>query len=151
MPRATAVCTIDAHNRARVIDEVVLAADERHRRRVALTGARGTSFLLDLPHATILRHGCGSVVRVVGKPEALVEISAASTAALARLAWHIGNRHIEVQVVGECLRMRRDHVLEDMLRGLGAHLHAIEAPFEPETGAYHSHGPHHHHDHDHSA
>jgi urease accessory protein len=156
VPRATAVCIIDAHNVARVIDEVVLAADERHRRRVTLTGARGTEFLLDLPNATILRHDSGlvledgSVVRVVGKPEALVEISAASSADLTRLAWHIGNRHTEVQVVGECLRMRRDHVLEEMLRGLGAHLHAIEAPFEPETGAYHSHG-HDHHDHDHSA
>jgi urease accessory protein len=150
------VCAIDARNAARVVDEVVLAADERHRRRVVLTTGRGMSVLLDLPHATVLRDGFGllledgSIVRVVGKPEPLVEISAASGAELARLAWHIGNRHAEVQVVGECLRMRRDHVLEEMLRGLGAHLHAIEAPFEPETGAYHSHG-HHHHDHDHSA
>jgi urease accessory protein len=156
LPRATAVCAIDAHNSGRVIDEVVLAADERHRRRVTLAGARGTSFLLDLPHATVLHDGCGlvledgSIVRVVGKPEPLVEISARNGAELARLAWHIGNRHTEVQIVGERLRMRRDHVLEEMLRGLGAHLHPIEAPFEPETGAYHSHD-HHHHNHDHSA
>ncbi len=152
VPRATSVCAIDMRNRARVIDEVVLAADERHRRRVALTGARGTAFLLDLPHATVLRDGYGlvledgAIVRVVGKPEPLVEITAANAAELARLAWHIGNRHTEVQVVGQSLRIRRDHVLEEMLRGLGAHLHPIEVPFEPETGAYHSHG--HHQDHD---
>jgi urease accessory protein len=154
LPRATAVCDIDARNGTRVIDEVVLAADERHRRRIALTSSRGTPFLLDLPHATILRDGDGlvledgSIVRVVGKPEALVEITAGNAAKLARLAWYIGNRHTEIQIMGERLRIRRDHVLEEMLRGLGAHLHPIEAPFEPETGAYHSHGHHHHHDDD---
>jgi urease accessory protein len=154
MPRASAVCAIDARTAARVLDEVVLTADERHRRRVVLTGARGTSFLLDLPHATVLRHGDGllledgSIVRVVGKPEPLLEISAASGAELARLAWHIGNRHTDVQIVGERLRIRRDHVLEEMLRGLGARLAPVEAPFEPESGAYHSHR-HTHQDHDH--
>jgi urease accessory protein len=157
LPRATAVCAIDARNAARVIDEVVLAADERHRRRIALTSSRGTPFLLDLPHATVLRDGDGlvledgSIVRVVGKPEALVEITPANAAELARLAWHIGNRHTEVQIVGERLRIRRDHVLEEMLRGLGAHLHPIEAPFEPETGAYNLHEHHHHHDDDNHA
>jgi urease accessory protein len=67
---------------------------------------------------------------------------------LARLAWHIGNRHIDVQVVGERLRIRRDRVIEDMLRGLGARLSPLEAPFDPEHGAYeHGHGhEHHHHD-----
>jgi urease accessory protein len=92
----------------------------------------------------------GSIVRVVGKPEPLVAITAENAAKLARLAWHIGNRHIEVQIVGDTLRIRRDHVLEEMLRGLGAHLQPIEAPFEPESGAYHSHG-HHQHEHDHPA
>jgi urease accessory protein len=156
LPRATSICTIDARNAARVIDDVVLAADERHRRRIALTGARGTAFLLDLPHAAMLRDGDGllfedgSIVQVVGKPEPLVEISAADPSELARLAWHIGNRHTEVQVVDGRLRIRRDHVLEEMLRGLGAHLHAIDAAFDPETGAYHSHGHggHEHHDHE---
>ena len=62
----------------------------------------------------------GAIVRVAGKPEPLVEIAAASPHELARLAWHIGNRHTDLQVVGDRLRIRRDHVLEDMLRGLGA-------------------------------
>ena len=75
-------------------------------------------------------------MRVAGKPEPLLEIAAASPHELARLAWHIGNRHTDVQVIDERLRIRRDHVLEDMLRGLGARLTAIEAPFDPEPGAY---------------
>jgi urease accessory protein len=136
-----------------VVDWVVLDAGERHRRRIVLTGERGTSFLLDLPHATALRDGDGlvledgSIVRVAGKREPLVEIAAASPQQLARLAWHIGNRHTDVQIIGERMRIRRDRVLEDMLCGLGAHLSPIEAPFEPEPGAYeaeHRHGQHEH-------
>jgi len=135
-------------------DQVVLDADERHRRRIALTGERGLTFLLDLPQATVLHDGDGlllddgAIVRVVGRPEFLVEIAAADAQALARLAWHLGNRHVEVQVIGERLRIRRDHVLEAMLTRLGARLTPLEAPFEPERGAYEPHGHgHHHHDH----
>jgi urease accessory protein len=156
MKRASEIKTAGHWNVATATDRVVLDADERHRRRIALTGERGTAFLLDLPHATALRDGDGlvlddgSIVRVAGKPEPLVEVSAASPHDLARLAWHIGNRHTDVQIVGDKLRLRRDHVLEEMLRGLGARLMPIEAPFDPEQGAY-AHGDqhrHHHHDHD---
>ena len=80
--------------------------------------------------------GDGTIVAVVAKPEPLVEVAPKDAAALARLAWHLGNRHTELQVVGDRLRMRRDRVLEDMLAGLGAQLTPIEAPFEPERGAY---------------
>ena len=145
MRRASSVCRADSVNDCSVIDRVVLDADERHRRRITLAGERGTVFLLDLPHATALRDGDGlvlddgAIVRVAGKPEPLIEIAAASPHELARLAWHIGNRHTDLQVVGERLRIRRDHVLEDMLRGLGARLTPIEAPFDPEPGAYQSH------------
>jgi urease accessory protein len=151
MQRACSIKTVGSWNAATAIDRVVLDADERHRRRVALKGERGTAFLLDLPHATPLHDGDGlvledgTIVRVAGKPEPLIEIAAASPHELARLAWHIGNRHVDVQIVGERLRIRRDHVLEDMLRGLGARLNPIQAPFDPEPGAY---GPHHRHDHD---
>jgi urease accessory protein len=133
------------------IDRVVLDADERQCRRTVLTGEKGTKFLLDLPNPTMLHDGDGlvlddgSIVRVDAKPEPLVEIAAATPTDLARLAWHLGNRHTDVQIVGGRLRIRRDHVLEDMLRGLGAELTPIEAPFDPEAGAY-SH--HHGHDHD---
>ena len=145
MRRASEVRKAGTWNAATAIDAVVLDADERHRRRVTLAGERGTMFLLDLPQARALRDGDGlvledgAIVRVAGKPEPLTEIAAASSAELARLAWHIGNRHTDMQVVGERLRIRRDHVLEDMLRGLGAELTPIEAPFDPEPGAYHHH------------
>ena len=145
MRRTSEIRTAGSWNAATAIDRVVLDADERHRRRITLTGERGTAFLLDLPHAAALRDGDGlvledgAIVRVAGKPEPLVEIAAATPQDLARLAWHIGNRHTDVQVVGDRLRIRRDHVLEDMLRGLGAELTPVEAPFDPEPGAYHRH------------
>ena len=154
MKRAHAVKPAGHWDSAGAIDQVLLDAHDRHRRRVVLTGERGTTFLLDLPRATALRDGDGlvlddgGIVRIVGRPEPLIEIAAAGSEELARLAWHIGNRHIEVQIVGDRLRIRRDHVIEDMLRGLGARLVPVEAPFDPEQGAYgqHAHG----HDHDHS-
>jgi urease accessory protein len=127
---------------ARVIDRVVLAADDRHRRRLVMTGEAGTRFLLDLPQAARLRDGDGlvlddgSIVRVVGKPEPLVEVAAPTEAARLAIAWHLGNRHVEVQVAGDRLRIRRDHVLEAMLRGLGAELTPVDAAFDPEPGAY---------------
>jgi urease accessory protein len=134
------------------VDHVVLEATDRHRRRMMLTGEHGTEFLLDLPQAASLRDGDGllledgGIVRVDGKPEQLIEIAATSVPELARIAWHIGNRHTDVQVVGERLRIRYDHVLEDMLLGLGATLTRLNAPFDPERGAYHGeHGGHGHH------
>jgi len=140
------------------IDFVVLDAQDRHRRRVVFVGEHGATYLLNLAKPAQLHDGDGllledgAMVRVTGKPEPLVEISAASPRELTRLAWHIGNRHTDLQLAGDKLRIRRDHVLEDMLRGLGATLSFIEAPFDPETGAYdhgHGHGSAlHHHDND---
>ena len=141
----------------RVIDRVVLDADERHRRRIMLIAEGGTQFLVDLPRATVLRDGDGlvlddgAIVRICGKPEPLIEVAGESPFDLARLAWHIGNRHVDVQFVGEGLRIRRDHVLEEMLRGLGARVASIEAPFEPECGAYRHGHENQHHDHDHGS
>jgi len=150
MRRAREIKAAGAWNTAEAIDCVTLDADGRHRRRIVLTGERGTTFMLDLPRAAALRDGDGlllddgGIVRVAGHPEALTEIAAADADALARLAWHIGNRHVDVQIVGDRLRIRRDHVIEAMVRGLGAVLHPIEAPFDPEPGAYdHSHGDYH--------
>jgi urease accessory protein len=124
------------------IDFIVLDAQDRHRRRVVFVGEHGATYLLDLPKPILLRDGDGlqledgSVVRVTGKPEPLVEISAGNPRELARISWHIGNRHTDVQLVGDKVRLRRDHVLEEMLRGLGATFAFIEAPFDPESGAY---------------
>ena len=142
MKRASQVARAGAWRAADAVDRVVLDADERHRRRIVLTAEGGTKFLLDLADVTVLRDGDGlvlddgAIVCVVAKPEPLVEIAARDAAVLARLAWHLGNRHTELQVVGDRLRMQRDRVLEDMLAGLGAQLTPIEAPFEPERGAY---------------
>jgi urease accessory protein len=141
-------------NIASAIDRVMLDAGDRNRRRIVLKGEKGTEFLLDFEKPVTLRDGDGlvlddgSIVLIAAAPEALIEISAHSALDTVRLAWHLGNRHTEVQIVGDKLRIRRDHVLEDMLRGLGAHLHAIEAPFDPEQGAP---AHEHHHEHDHGA
>jgi urease accessory protein len=146
MRRVSTIKPAKDWNAAESCDRVMLDADERHRRRVVLTGEGGVTFLLDLPQPTVLHDGDGlmlddgSIVRVVGRPEALIEIAARDPHELARIAWHLGNRHTEVQVVGDRLRIRRDHVLEDMLTRLGAQLAPIEAPFEPERGAYGHHG-----------
>ena len=136
-------------------DVVVLAFDDRHRRRVAMRGVRGTAFLLDLPEAVALRGGDalvlddGRLVEIVGAPEPLVEITGSSEAATVRIAWHLGNRHLPVQLAGRRLRIRRDHVIEAMVEGLGGRLRPIEAPFDPEGGAY-AVGHGHRHDRDHA-
>lgn len=143
----------------RAADCVVLGFDDRHRRRLRLVGVRGLAFLLDLAEATALRGGDalllddGRLVEVVAAPEPLVEVTAKDSAAMLRIAWHLGNRHLQVQLVGRRLRLRRDHVIEAMIEGLGGKLRTIEAPFDPESGAYagggynHSHGHHDHHHH----
>ena len=147
-------------------DTVVLDFDERYRRRVTMTGVGGLEFLLDLPEATMLRGGDGlrledgRTVEVVAEPEPLAEIRAADPLALARLAWHLGNRHLPTEILPKGLRIRRDPVIEAMAGGLGARVIALDAPFNPEGGAYvkaegggdshgHDHGHGHDHDHDH--
>lgn len=144
-------------------DHIRLAYDDRHRRRLVLRAAGGTELLLDLPHAKLLRHGDGlklgdgGYVRVEALAEPLLEIRGRSPQDLVRLAWHLGNRHLPTELGPDYLCIRRDHVIADMIRHLGGSVREIEAPFNPETGAYHSHaaeaghdhGDHHHDHHDH--
>jgi urease accessory protein len=145
-------------------DSIVLDYDDRHRRRMAMTATKGLAFLLDLPAATSLHGGDalvledGRLVEVVAAPEPLLEIRCADPLQLTRVAWHLGNRHVPVQVLARSLRIRRDHVLAEMAAQLGARVVEIEAPFDPEGGAYaapaddhhRGHDHHHHHDgHDH--
>ena len=95
----------------------------------------------------------GALVEVVAAPEPLIEARAADVAALARLAWHLGDRHVPVQVLPNRIRARRDAAIEALLKSLGAKVTMIEAPFEPEGGAYessHRHDHAHDHDHDHA-
>jgi urease accessory protein len=137
------------------IDTVELDFEARHRRRITLKGLRGFEFLLDLPEAMRLRNGDGleledgRIVLVKAMREPLAEITAAGPADLARLAWHLGNRHLPVQVLDGRLRIRHDHVIEDMLRGLGATVTEVKAAFDPEGGAYDTHHHTHANDHEH--
>lgn len=137
-------------------DQVTLDYDGRHRRRIMLTGASGAEYLLDLSEATHLRHGDGlqlpggGILQVVAKPEPLLEIRARTAEALIRLAWHIGNRHLAAQVFADRILIRRDHVIAHMLEHQGAIVIEVEAPFDPESGAYHDHGPDAHKDHGHA-
>jgi urease accessory protein len=123
-------------------DSVVLDYDDRHRRRMAMTGTQGVAFLLDLPAAAELRGGDalvledGRLVKVVAAPEPLLEIRCTDAQHLARVAWHLGNRHLPTQLLKNTLRIRRDHVIADMARQLGAEVVEIDAPFDPEGGAY---------------
>src|ERR1700710_2680483 len=146
------------------VDTVVLDFDDRHRRRMAMTGTRGLEFLLDLENAVALRGADalvledGRLIEVVAAPEPLIEIRGTDPGHLVRLAWHLGNRHLPTQIMPKGLRIRRDHVIEAMVKGLGARVIEIEAPFDPEGGAYaggghaahdhsaHDHDDHHHHD-----
>jgi len=143
---------------AREVDQVLIDFDRRFRRRIRLETMSGQAVLLDLPQAVRLRDGDGlvvdaGVVRVVAQAEALAEIHAHSDAELVRIAWHLGNRHLPVQLLGDRIRIRQDHVIEAMVGGLGGHVERIMAPFDPEAGAYaggHSHAhdgddDHHHH------
>jgi urease accessory protein len=144
-------------------DTIVLDFDDRHRRRIAMTGTRGLEFLLDLESAVALRGGDalvlddGRLVEVVAAPEPLLEIRGNDPQHLVRLGWHLGNRHLPTQITAKALRIRRDHVIEAMVKGLGARVVEIEAPFDPEGGAY-AEGGHAHADeaathaaHDHAA
>lgn len=132
-------------------DRVVLDFDGRHRRRAVLHTEGGREVLLDLLAATRLRDGDGlwldegGVVQVVARPEPVLDVSGADVAALVRIAWHLGNRHLPVQLLDGALRIRADHVIAEMVAGLGGTAEAHEAPFDPEPGAYA--GPHYRHDH----
>jgi urease accessory protein len=125
--------------RGEPVDRVVLDAGDRQRRRIVLTAEHGTTVLLDFARPVALHDGDGlvledgSIVEVTGLAESLVAVATETAADVVRLAWHIGNRHTEMQIAGETLRIRRDHVLEDMLRGLGARLTPVDAPFDPIT------------------
>ena len=130
-------------------DYVTLDQDARHRRRIAMTGEGGVSFLLDLPHAVHLKDGDGIVledgriVEVRAVPEDLLEVRGADRNHLLRLAWHLGNRHLAAQIEDNRILIRRDHVIADMLRGLSATVREVVEPFTPEAGAYdhgHDHG-----------
>ena len=164
MPSVTAVLTAGSYDPARIVDAVILDRAQRHARSGAFAAVSGTPIELDLPAPAMLRMGDalvledGRLVEVVAEAEPLLEVRAADLSELARLAWRLGDRHIPLQVYPNRLRVSRDPPTEAVLKRLGATFVAIEAPFEPEGGAYrvpahgaHDHGrhAHGHHAHDH--
>lgn len=132
---------------AKPTDRLELPFDTRTKSRLRACLASGEEVGLFLPRGTILRggdllQGGGRVVEVVAAPEELLEVRCRNLAELARAAYHLGNRHVAVQVGDEWLRLAADHVLERMLVGLGCQVRHLTAPFEPEAGAYAPGHPH---------
>ncbi|TAK46181.1 MAG: urease accessory protein UreE [Betaproteobacteria bacterium] len=146
-----------------------LAFEQRQKSRLRARLESGEEVGLVLPRGEILRGGDllsasdGRIIEVIAQPEPLLHVECATPAALTRAAYHLGNRHVPVEVGDGYLRLAPDHVLQQMLRGLGASLREIEAPFEPEAGAYGGghrhdemgrggriHDSHRDHDHDHA-
>jgi len=126
---------------------LVLDYEGRFLRRKRVVCEDGSAVLVDLAETVSLDPGDALLtdegpVEIVAAPEMLLRV----TGDLARLAWHIGNRHTPCAVASDHLLIRADHVLEEMLRGLGAQTQAITAPFQPEGGAY-GHGRTHSHAH----
>jgi urease accessory protein len=158
MLRATAIVPA-GHWSDQAADVVCLDYDRRRRRRLALVGSGGLAFLLDLAKAPQLIAGDGlkledgRIVAVEAASEPLLEIACADARGLARIAWHLGNRHLACEIDAGCLYIRADHVIAAMVRGLGAAVQERERPFNPEGGAYavagHAHAPAGGHDHGH--
>lgn len=118
---------------------LVLSFDERTKSRLRTQLESGEEVALNLPRGEVLRGGDlvtasdGRIIEVVARAEKLLHIE---TGELARIAYHLGNRHVPVQIGDGFLRIAEDHVLEDLVRKLGAKVSHVEAAFEPEAGAY---------------
>lgn len=162
--------TITRHARAgdwpgSAIDRVTLNYDSRHRRRIRMTTNDGETVLLDLPKALAMAHGDGLQredgrwIEVCAADEPLMEVRCADPLLMLRIAWHVGNRHLPTDIAGSGdgtlrLRLRPDHVIEEMIAGLGGTVVHVSVPFQPEGGAYGGHGHQHGHSHgahDHAA
>jgi urease accessory protein len=142
MPRVTSVLG-PGHRRDRpVVDTVILDYAQRSAQKITVTGVKGGMIEIDLQQPAGLRTDDllllddGTLVEVVAAPESLIEARTTDVAALARLAWHLGDRHVPVQLLANRIRARRDAGVEALLASLGAKVTLIEAPFEPESGAY---------------
>ena len=156
MPRATRVLHAAERRDTPAVDTLILSYAQRQAQKGFLFGVKGTCVELDFAEMVRLRTDDalvlddGGLVEIVAEPEPLIEARAADLASLARLAWHLGDRHVPIQVLERRLRLKRDPAVETLLQSLGAKVVAIDAPFEPEGGAYAAPvGDHHHHDHDH--
>ena len=147
---------LNQRTNAPATDSVALAYDERKRSRLKVTLASGSEAGIFLERGDHLHGGDklaaengSAVVEILAAPEKLIEAIANTPLLFARAAYHLGNRHVPVQILptadGGTLRFQTDHVLAEMVKGLGCTVHETEAPFQPESGAYGAHGGHHHH------
>jgi urease accessory protein len=149
---------LDIGVNTRVDDVVDLVYDQRQKSRQKITTRSGAVLGLFLPRGTILRHGDvlladdGSCIRVEAAPEELSVIESDDHFQLLRAAYHLGNRHVMLQIAPGRLAYQHDHVLDDMVRGLGLNVACVTAPFHPEAGAYHGgdHGHDQGHGHSHA-
>jgi len=158
MPRALRALAAHDRNGRTPVDTVILDYAHRSTPKIAVSGVKGTGIEIDLETPARLRTDDlleldnGALVEVVAAPEPLIEARATDVSAMARLAWHLGDRHVPVQLLPNRIRAQREPAIETLLKALGAKVTLIEAPFEPEGGAYeaaHSHHDHAHHDHGH--
>jgi urease accessory protein len=151
--RASSIIRSQAVKAGHVADEVTLDHEDRYRRRAVLSCAGGLEVLLDLDKPARLEDGDalklddGRLVRVVAAPEELVEITTDNRARLLRAAWHLGNRHTPAEITAEAIYVAMDHVLVEMLRGLGLAVRPVTRAFRPERGAYEHHHNHDQHEH----
>ncbi|HWV42511.1 urease accessory protein UreE [Pseudorhodoplanes sp.] len=137
-----AVSLLSAHEGRPVRDVLILSAEQRRLPSGIVTGLRGTEIALTLPAGTRLRQDDilllddGGIVDIVARPEPLLEVRTADLVSLARAAWLLGDHHIPVEIHGRYLRLMHTEAAANLLRPLGASVRVIEAPFEPEGGAY---------------
>lgn len=157
---------LEAHERLTAAPEgaltltLVLPYEARQKSRLRATTECGSDVGVFMPRGTILRDGDvlrasdGTLIRVKAADERVSEVrqsaGAADALTLLRAAYHLGNRHVPLQIRPDVLRYQHDHVLDDMVRGLGLPVTQCAAPFHPEPGAYHGHGHAHGHAHEHS-
>lgn len=160
MQKALSITRKAAVRPEKIIDSVSLDHEGRGRRRIVLTGEKGTEFLLDLEKTTVLNDGDavkledGSLILIKAAPQTLIEVKSENPLRLLKTAWHIGNRHTPCEITANAIYIEEDHVLAEMIRGLGCSMEIVSRPFQPERGAYDDHGHshdhgHHHHDHHH--
>jgi urease accessory protein len=146
IPRASIHCPAGHWPSDKAAGTLTLDFDARHRRRIRLTLDEGEEILLDLPKAVAMMNGDGLQLedgrwfKVRAAAELIVEVRHQDPAQLMRIAWHLGNRHLPTDIRHQVLRIRPDHVIEDMLHHFGADLRRVEVPFQPEGGAYNDHG-----------
>jgi urease accessory protein len=129
------------------IDSVTLDSDCRHLRRARAVSDGGQALLIDLNEASFLQQGDalaveGGLIEIRAAPEELLEIKAENALSLARLAWHLGNRHTPAELTADAIYIQPDHVLQRMAEGLGAAVTSVTRAFQPEIGAY-GHGHEH--------